>query len=147
MKKAVDMQPVVRLTRLKYECQSDPHENSAFKRFNQLLDEVLDSYEQDLEQIAASRKATSNGGSLDDEEIPPEYLLNKHLCSEMAQEAFKLNSYSIMDSVKKESLAKLQNLLYFNIKDGFRALHLMQNDVRCSKIKALNSKNIVSFFF
>jgi hypothetical protein len=125
------MQPVVVLNRIKYDSQSDPTDHPAFKRFSQLLEEVLDSYEQDLEQMSVNRRAIARGegGGLDDEEIPPEYLLNRQLCGDMAQEAFKLNAYSIMDSVKKESLVKLQNLLYYNIKDGFRALHLMQNDV------------------
>ena len=116
------------LTRVKYDYQADPTDHPAYKRFTQLLDEVLDSYEQDLEHIAYSRKTVSMNGQ-EEEEIPPEYLLSKNLCAELAQEAFKLNSYSIMDAVKKENLVKLQNLLFFNIKDGFRALHLMHNEV------------------
>jgi cohesin loading factor subunit SCC2 len=107
----------------------DPTEHPSYKRFTQILDEILDSYEQDLEQNRMSKKLRQQENNDDeDEEIPPEYLLSKQICAEMAQEAFKLNSYSIMDSIRKESLMKLQNLLYFNVKDGFRALHLMNNE-------------------
>ncbi len=53
------------------------------------------------------------------------YLLSRQLCSDLVQDAFKLSSFSIMHLLKKENLSKLQNLLYFNIKDGLRTLHFM----------------------
>lgn len=111
----------------------DPTENSSFKRFNQLVEEILETYEQDLEQISARRKKDTNGedAGIDieaNDDIPPEYLLNRQVCAEMRQEASKVCSYGLMDSMKKENLVKLQNLLYFNIKDGFKALHLLNED-------------------
>lgn len=65
---------------------------------------------------------------LDEEEIPSEYLLAKPLCADLVQEAFKTSSYSIMHLTDKSNLNKLQNLLFFNIKDGVRTLN-MSNEV------------------
>ena len=98
----------------------DPTDHPSYKRFNQILDDLLDSFEQDLMQL----KTNSN----DEDEIPSEYLLSRMTCSELVQEAFKLNQYSIMNSIRRESLVKLQNLLFFNIKDGLRSMHLMNDD-------------------
>jgi hypothetical protein len=98
----------------------DPTDHPSYKRFNQILDDLLDSFEQDLMQL----KTNSN----DEDEIPSEYLLSRMTCSDLVQEAFKLNQYSIMNSIRKESLIKLQNLLFFNIKDGLRSMHLMNDD-------------------
>lgn len=115
----------------------DPTEHPSFKRFNQMLDDILDSHEQDLQQMNSVKKKDQNhkkskhdtsespSPSNDLDEIPAEYLINRQLCAQLAQEAFKLNSYSIMHKIRKENLFKLQNLLYFNIKDGIRSLHLM----------------------
>lgn len=99
----------------------DPTEHPSFKRFAQMLDDILDSYESDLQNLA------KNGGNIDSasDEIPSEYLLPKQSCSELVQEAFKLSSYSILHLIRTECLFKLQNLLFFNIKDGVRSLHLM----------------------
>lgn len=111
----------------KMDCQ-DPTEHPSFKRFNQILDDLLESYEQDLQQINM-KLARSVGNDDDQEEIPGEYLLTKQTCSDLVQEAFRLNSYGIMSCVRKENLVKLQSLLYFNIKDGLRSLSFM-NEVR-----------------
>lgn len=103
----------------------DPTEHPSYKRFTQMLDDLLDTYEQDLQQMSLNsrRNGEDKGGGGD--EIPSEYLLPKQTCHELVQEAFKLNAYSIIHLIRKESLFKLQNLLFFNIKDGIRSLHLM----------------------
>lgn len=112
----------------------DPTEHPSFKRFAQLLDDLLDTYESDLQNLS-SRGKSSAGGLLDfGEEIPSEYLLPKQSCSELVQEASKLNSYSILHLIRTDCLFKLQNLLFFNIKDGVRSLHLM-NEVQQQKNK------------
>lgn len=106
----------------------DPTDHPSFKRFNQLLDDLFDTYEQDLQQININnRNGAARNGTVDNDsdEIPSEYLLSRQMCYDLVQEAFKLNSYSIMNLIRKESLYKLQNLLFFNIKDGIRSLHLM----------------------
>ena len=136
----------------------DPTDHPSFKRFSQILDDLLESYEEDLQQIKLnnfgnkSTKAKSSGNKHDDdaasptseEEIPNEYLLPRQTCYDMLQEAFRLNSLSIMNLIKKENLSKLQNLLYFNIKDSRQAVRSL-NDVRfllsfflkcqCGKVK------------
>ena len=122
--------PVVRLVR--YDGQ-DYNDNPSYKRFNQLLDDLIESYELDLQQISKNRlkkKKDAASNDSDDEssvesEIPSEYLLARQLCADLAQEAFKLSSYSLMCLVRKENLFKLQNLLFFNIKDGLRSLHFI----------------------
>lgn len=103
---------------LKYE---DPTEHPSFKRFAQMLDDLLESYESELQSMTASRR---NGDNLGDD-VPSEYLLPKQTCSELVQEAFKLSSYSILHLIRTDCLFKLQNLLFYNIKDGVRSLHLM----------------------
>lgn len=112
----------------------DPTEHPSFKRFAQLLDDLLDTYESDLQNLANRDKSAAGGGMLDfGEEIPSEYLLPKQTCSELVQEASKLNSYSILHLIRTDCLFKLQNLLFFNIKDGVRSLHLI-NEVRRKEI-------------
>lgn len=107
----------------------DPTEHPSFKRFAQLLDDLLDTYESDLQNLTACR---TNGGGLDSmgEEIPSEYLLPKQTCSELVQEASKLGAYSILHLIRTDCLFKLQNLLFFNIKDGVRSLHLMNEVIQ-----------------
>lgn len=92
---------------------------------------MIESYEEDLQQITKNRHKNH---IIDEEEaeIPPEYLLSRQLSADLVQEAFKLNSYSIMYLVRKDNLSKLQNLLFFNIKDGLRSLNF-SNEVRRKK--------------
>lgn len=101
----------------------DPTENASYKRFNQILDDLLETFEQDLEQMNRM-KLNAQGQQLELDEIPGEYLLTRQTCADLVQEAFKLSTYSIMNAIKKESLLKLQHLLYFNIKDGVRSINL-----------------------
>ncbi len=101
----------------------DPTEHASFKRFNQILDDLLETFEQDLEQMNRM-KLNAQGQQLELDEIPGEYLLTRQTCADLVQEAFKLSTYSIMNAIKKESLLKLQHLLYFNIKDGVRSIQL-----------------------
>ena len=90
-------------------------------------------YDGHLQQITKNRikkkkhptDNDSDGESSVESEIPSEYLLARQLCADLAQEAFKLSSYSLMCLVRKENLFKLQNLLFFNIKDGLRSLHFI----------------------
>jgi cohesin loading factor subunit SCC2 len=104
---------------------SDPTENPSFKRFNQLLDEIFDSFENDMQQqLSLMSRVTGER----DAEIPAECLLTRQMCSDLVQEAFKLNNYSIMNVMRKESLAKLQTLLFFNIKDCMRSLNLLNDE-------------------
>lgn len=112
----------------------DANDNQSLKRFSQLLDDLIESYEQDLQQI--SRNKIKNSDDDLDAEIPPEYLLARQLCSDLVQEAFKLNSYSIMNLIRKENLSKLQNLIFFNIKDGLRSFNF--NEV--SRLNQFNKK-------
>lgn len=93
------------------------NEHHSLKRFSQLLEDLLDSYEHDLQQMNINKDL--------DQDIPSEYLISRQLCAEMAQEAFKMYTYSSINLVKKESLLKLQNLIFYNIKDGIRSLHIM----------------------
>ena len=121
----------------------DPTDHPSYKRFNQILDDLLDSYEEDLQQIKltknsgkssknkhkSSRKVDAGDDSSDDnnedDEIPTEYLLARQTCSDLVQESFRLNSLSIMNTIRKENLSKLQNLLYFNIKDSKQSVKLL----------------------
>ncbi|CAF0816247.1 unnamed protein product [Brachionus calyciflorus] len=102
---------------------SDPLEHPSYKRFTQILDDLLDSYEQDLQQMSLNKNKESEEkqGEIrkeeQDDEIPSEYLLSRQVCADLVQEAFKLHTYSIMNLIKKENLFKLQNLLFYNIKD------------------------------
>ncbi len=102
----------------------DAIDNPSFKRFSQMLDDLIDSYEEDLQQIDKNRLNNIKSDEQDvDAEIPAEYLLSRQLCTDLVQEAFKLNSYSIMNLIRKENLTKLQNLLFYNIKDGIRSFN------------------------
>lgn len=92
-----------------------------------VLDDLLDSYEDDLDSIARARSQMNNDLIADEQaEIPTEYILAKGVCTDLVQEAFKMNSYSIMHLTPKENLSNLQNLLYFNIKDGVRSLNCIE---------------------
>jgi hypothetical protein len=104
----------------------DANDNPSFKRFSQMLEDLIDSYEQDLQQINRNKIKKNDSDDQEDSDIPPEYLLARQLCSDLVQEAFKLNSYSIMNLIRKETLVKLQNLIYFNIKDGLRSLNFSE---------------------
>ena len=117
----------------KLAADEEPSEHPAHKRFTNLLDEIVDTYEQDLGAAARRRNgkqndddsnsnsnSNSNKNNEEDEQVPAEYLLNKQVCAEMVQEAFKLSSLSIMHTVRKENLAKLQTLLYFNVKVAYQ---------------------------
>jgi len=91
------------------------------------IDDLLDSYEDDLDRIARDRsQLNSDILSEDQAEIPTEYILAKGVCTDLVQEAFKMNSYSIMHLTPKENLSRLQNLLYFNIRDGVRSLNCVE---------------------
>jgi len=104
----------------------DANDNPSFKRFSQMLEDLIDSYEQDIQQINRNKIKKNDSDDQEDSDIPPEYLLARQLCSDLVQEAFKLNSYSIMNLIRKETLVKLQNLIYFNIKDGLRSLNFSE---------------------
>lgn len=119
----------------------DPTEHPSFKRFTQLLDDLLETYESDLQNLTTSRQC----GSLDvnSDEIPSEYLLTKQTCNELMQEASKLASYSILHLLRTDCLFKLQNLLFFNIKDGVRSLHLMNEVI---KIFSFFLKSFIFYF-
>ncbi len=112
---------------------NDPTDHPSFKRFNQILEDLLESYEEDLQEIKLSNvgkksskhKKNSEDDASSDEEIPSEYLLARQICHDLVQESFRLNSLSIMSSIKKENLSKLQNLLYFNIKDSKQSVRLL----------------------
>jgi hypothetical protein len=116
---------------------NDITEHHSFKRFNHILDDLLESYEEDLQQIklnnvgkkSSKKNARGNddgeGSPSSDEEIPSEYLLARQICHDLMQESFRLNSLSIMNAIKKENLSKLQNLLYFNIKDSKNSVKLL----------------------
>lgn len=98
-----------------------PNEHQSLKRFSQLLEDLLDSFEHDLQQMNINKDL--------EQDIPSEYLISRQLCAEMAQEAFKMYTYSSVNLVKKENLLKLQNLICYNIKDGIRSLHIMNEVV------------------
>ncbi len=112
---------------------NDPTDHPSFKRFNQILEDLLESYEEDLQEIKLSNvgkksskhKKNSEDDASSDEEIPSEYLLARQICHDLVQESFRLNSLSIMSSIKKENLSKLQKLLYFNIKDSKQSVRLL----------------------
>jgi len=86
---------------------------------------LIDSYEEDLHQITKNRVDSGLNDNEEESEIPNEYLLSKHVCADMVQEAFKLNSLSIMHLVRRDNLNKLQNLIYFNIKDGLKTISFL----------------------
>jgi len=86
---------------------------------------LVDSYEEDLNQITKNRTNSDLADCDEETEIPNEYLLSKHVCADLVQEAFKLNSFSIMHLVRTDNLNKLQNLVYFNIKDGLKTLSFL----------------------
>jgi hypothetical protein len=112
---------------------NDPSDHPSFKRFNQLLEDLLESYEEDLQEIklnnvgkkSSKHKKKLEDNASSDEEIPSEYLLARQICHDLVQESFRLNSLSIMSSIRKENLSKLQNLLYFNIKDSKQSVRLL----------------------
>ena len=97
---------------------SEPNENPSFKRFTQTLEDLVEAYEQDM--------IGQSGDDQIDSDITN--ILTPKICTDLVQEAFKLNSYSIMYLARKEHLIKLQNLLYFSIKDGINSLQLVNED-------------------
>lgn len=125
--------PITKIDRNIVLNSDDITDHPSFKRFNQLLDDIVDTYEQDLQKINTNKGRV--GGTEDEiDEIPSEYLLTKQICADLVQEAFKLNTYSMMNMIRRENLLKLQNLLFFNIKDGLRSIQLM-NEVRTIQIR------------
>jgi hypothetical protein len=102
----------------------EPSDCPSFKRFTQLIDDLFESYDQDFHQTVKFKNTTSCDHD-DHNDTIGDYLISKQLCEELTQEAFKLNAYDLICLIKKESLVKLQVLLYFNINDGIKQLAAM----------------------
>lgn len=109
------------------------NEHQSLKRLSQLLEDLLDSFEHELQQMKNNKDL--------EQDIPSEYLISRQLCADMAQEAFKVYTYSSINFVKKENLLKLQNLIFYNIKDGIRSLHIMNEVI--FRLKKINFQKLV----
>ena len=107
----------------------DANDNPSFKRFAEMLDDLVESCEQDVQQHMSRMVSGGGGGdesssdSMGAAEIPAEYLLGKQTCSELLHEAFKLSACGLLSCASKDHLSKLQSMLYFNVRDGTRTLH------------------------
>jgi cohesin loading factor subunit SCC2 len=107
-----------------------PTEHPSYKKFTQIIDDLFESYDKNFH----NKIKLSN---LNNDEIIDEYLINTKLCSELSQEAYKLNTYSLVSLIKKSNLIKLQTILYFNIKDGIKQMDLNDDLVKNDQEKLL----------
>ena len=95
-----------------------PTEHPSYKKFMQIIDDLFESYDSNF------HKKINLSSLNNDNEMVDDYLINTKLCSELSQEAYKLNTYSLVCFIKRGNLMKLQTILYFNIKDGIKPMDL-----------------------
>uniref|UniRef100_A0A8C9ZB54 Nipped-B protein n=1 Tax=Sander lucioperca TaxID=283035 RepID=A0A8C9ZB54_SANLU len=91
--------------------QEELMDSSTFKRFLASIDNILDN----LEDVDFT--------TMDDDEIPQEFLLGKHQLNELGSESAKIKAMGISNK-----LVKLLNILEKNIQDGSKLSTMMSHD-------------------
>uniref|UniRef100_A0A8C9ZCS5 Nipped-B protein n=1 Tax=Sander lucioperca TaxID=283035 RepID=A0A8C9ZCS5_SANLU len=96
--------------------QEELMDSSTFKRFLASIDNILDN----LEDVDFT--------TMDDDEIPQEFLLGKHQLNELGSESAKIKAMGISSRIPSDKLVKLLNILEKNIQDGSKLSTMMSHD-------------------